>query len=123
MKTNCVVMIDTTQPQHAGGQKCAAIGGLLSFPDLKLPTGGRNSPRIKLMACGGLLQATALPYEASHQSNAVRRGNRRHANSGVPTHYNSGTVPGDSVGTVSASRMRQTSPESITAGLATGHRR
>lgn len=44
-----------------------------SFPDLKQSTGGRNSPRIKLMACGGLLQTTALPYEASHQSNAAHR--------------------------------------------------
>lgn len=105
MKTNCVVMIDTTQPQHTGGQQCAAIGGLLSFPDLKLPTGERNSPRIKLMVCGGLLQTTALPCEASHQSNAVRRGNSQTRSSRL-----------------AGASFRWQCIQTL-AGLATGHRR
>lgn len=73
MKTHCDVMIDTSQPQHAGGQQRAAIGGVLSLPDLQLPSGSRHEPRIRLLT--GVMAKRARPslWRDSQQPNAVRQ--------------------------------------------------
>jgi len=71
--TLAMIRLANRDPSTQVGNSVQLSAGY-SFPDLKQSSGGRNSPRIKLMACGGLLQTTALPYEASYQSNAVRNG-------------------------------------------------
>ncbi len=68
--TLAMVRLANRDPSTQVGNSLQLSAGY-SFPDLKQSSGGRNSPCIKLMACGGLLQTTALPYEASYQSNAV----------------------------------------------------
>lgn len=71
MNIHCDVMIDTSQPQHAGGQQRAAIGGVLSLPDQQLPSGSRHEPRISLLTDVMAKRARPSLWRDSQQPNAV----------------------------------------------------
>lgn len=73
MNIHCDVMIDTSQPQHAGGQQRAAIGGVLSLPDQQLPSGSRHEPRIRLLTDVMTKRARPSLWRGSQQPNAVRQ--------------------------------------------------